>query len=352
MLKQISNIELELFLRLFTLTEVTPIADISIAQNFVVPTWIPDNKKQSFMLIQTLHPALSQSMNMHDATAWSSRIQCPTCEANFPSFLGEQTTPFQRLLLIQALRPDRFVTAMKAYLCSTLGLETFHGPPVLLLDILNTESNAAQPVLFITEAGTDPSLELEEYALHQVGRTRYHQLAMGQGQTTEALKLLHECAEAGHWLLLKNLHLAVSWLSTLELELHHLHAKPDFRLWLTSESHEDFPENLAGATLKIICQLPPGVTNKLKQIYGAWTPEFISKQKPFESHMIFSLAILHATIQERASYIPKGWTTPCEFNFADLRSGAEILLLLTKGRSDPPWANIHGLLLHAIYGGQ
>jgi hypothetical protein len=42
---------------------------------------------------------------------------------------------------------------------------------------------------------------------------------MGQGQADIALSLLRDCARSGEWLCLKNLHLAVSWLPTLEKEV-------------------------------------------------------------------------------------------------------------------------------------
>jgi dynein heavy chain 2 len=42
---------------------------------------------------------------------------------------------------------------------------------------------------------------------------------MGQGQADIALNLLRDCTRSGDWLCLKNLHLAVSWLPTLEKEV-------------------------------------------------------------------------------------------------------------------------------------
>jgi dynein heavy chain 2 len=39
---------------------------------------------------------------------------------------------------------------------------------------------------------------------------------MGQGQMEIALELLKTCSQNGEWLCLKNLHLVVSWLPTLE----------------------------------------------------------------------------------------------------------------------------------------
>jgi dynein heavy chain 2 len=75
-------------------------------------------------------------------------------------------------------------------------------------------------VLFIVTPGSDPSQELEEHAERAMGRGRYHQLAMGQGQAEEAMRLLAECARTGDWLCLKNLHLVVAWLPTLEKDIY------------------------------------------------------------------------------------------------------------------------------------
>ena len=45
--------------------------------------------------------------------------------------------------------------------------------------------------------GADPSQELSEYAAATIGRDKYHEVAMGQGQAEVALQLLRECARTG-----------------------------------------------------------------------------------------------------------------------------------------------------------
>jgi dynein heavy chain 2 len=64
------------------------------------------------------------------------------------------------------------------------------------------------------------------------------------------------CTFAGDWLLLKNLHLVVSWLPVLEKEIHNLgvdngSGNSSFRLFLTSEAHGKFPPTLLEASLKV-----------------------------------------------------------------------------------------------------
>jgi dynein heavy chain 2, cytosolic len=46
-------------------------------------------------------------------------------------------------------------------------------------------------------AGADPSQELGDYACSKMGRGRYHEVAMGQGQAPLALQLLRDCAKNG-----------------------------------------------------------------------------------------------------------------------------------------------------------
>ena len=61
-----------------------------------------------------------------------------------------------------------------------------------------------QPVLFIASPGADPTQELADFADRTVGRNRYHEVAMGQGQGAVAVDLLRQCARSGRnaWLLL------------------------------------------------------------------------------------------------------------------------------------------------------
>jgi len=73
-----------------------------------------------------------------------------------------------------------------------------------------------------------------------------HLLSHFQG--SRAAVLIHEAIKVGHWVILQNCHLAVSWM----LELDHIcdeviipettHEK--FRLWLTSNPFSDFPVSI------------------------------------------------------------------------------------------------------------
>lgn len=64
-------------------------------------------------------------------------------------------------------------------------------------------------------------------------------------------KILLEAAEQGNWLCLKNLHLMISWLVQLDKMLQSLKPHKEFRLWLTTEPHDNLPDSLIKSCLKV-----------------------------------------------------------------------------------------------------
>ena len=72
-------------------------------------------------------------------------------------------------------------------------------------------------------------------------------------------------AFSGDWLCLKNLHLVVAWLPKLEKEFNALKPHKRFRLWLTTESHDEFPSILLQQSLKITFEAPPGLKKNLER---------------------------------------------------------------------------------------
>jgi dynein heavy chain 2 len=152
---------------------------------------------------------------------------------------------------------------------------------------------------------------------------------------------------------LKNVHLAISWLPTLEKELNTLKFHENFRLWLTSEPHTKFSSILLKSSLKVTFEAPPGIKKNLQRIYESWSPEYIAQGSPLRSQALFVLAWFHAIIQERRTFIPQGWSKFYEYGYGDLRASAELIdQICSANNASPEWITIHGLLENAIYGGR
>ena len=60
---------------------------------------------------QKVLPKLYDLALFTDSSFWSNWMKRPDCEQNFPS--ASNISPFQKVIIIQALRPDRLLTASK-----------------------------------------------------------------------------------------------------------------------------------------------------------------------------------------------------------------------------------------------
>ncbi|KAJ3416777.1 Cytoplasmic dynein 2 heavy chain 1 [Chytridiales sp. JEL 0842] len=313
------------------------------------PKWVPESRQQQFMLIESALPSLYQQLCVNEVEEWSKWMKSSTCDESLPDFLARKISPFQKVLIVQALRPDRLLSAITAFCCSVIGLKDL-SPPTLNFKKIHSQTLPVEPILFITTPGADPSQELREVAKQEVGLERYCE---GQGEI--AINELKRLSASGGWLCLQNIHLAITWLSDLEKELRSCQPHENFRLWLTSEAHPKFPAFLLEQSFKITLEAPPGVKKNLQRIYESWSPDFIASGSALRAQALFALAWFHAVIQERRTYIPQGWNKFYEFSAADLRSSADVISKMCDrlpNNKAPQWDILHGLIENAIYGGR
>jgi len=318
-----------------------------------LPKWAHSERAPAFAALAHAMPSLAQ-LPFADPT-WAKWAVSDQCEIYFPPSLPPATTTFQRILLIQALRPERLQSALVGFVTSTLSIPSLSPSSSALLEIARHDSKPTAPILMITTAGADPTQELEDIAAREMPG-RYKQLAMGGQQCDAAITMLHEAAKNGAWLCLKNLHLVVHWVPQLEKALSSLalERSSTFRLWLTTEQHAHFPTILLQQSLKITCEAPPGIQKNLQRTYESLMHrEFVEKGPPARAQLLFVLSWFHAVLQERRTYIPQGWTKFYEFSPADLRAAADVIdsaIGASHGGAD--WVTIHGLLGSAVYGGR
>eukprot|EP01013_Petalomonas_cantuscygni_P031315 TRINITY_DN574_c0_g2_i2.p1 TRINITY_DN574_c0_g2~~TRINITY_DN574_c0_g2_i2.p1 ORF type:complete len:4342 (+),score=1501.02 TRINITY_DN574_c0_g2_i2:256-13281(+) len=309
--------------------------------------WMDADQAPAFQQFYSNLPKLADEMKL-TSTAWRDWAKQEAPESSWPS--GLKLTDFHKLLVMQTLRPDRLAGLVDWFVLKILNITKV--PPTNIGNIVDTASSSTEPMLFITTPGADPSQDLMDVAVQRVGKECYSELAMGGGQMEAATDLLKRGSSNGEWVTLKNLHLVVGWLPQLEKELSLLEPHEKFRLFLTSEATPSFPAIMLKNALKLTFESPPGVKKNLAATYDGWTPEFV-KEHP-NAQLLFSLAWLHAIVQERRGYCPQGFTEAYEFNPADLRASAEVLRAQCKlGKNNiPDWDTVYGILNFAIYGGR
>ena len=314
------------------------------------PNWAAADRRDDFGLFGVTFPKVVSLCQLENEQMWRPWAAAKDCENRFPPTVMAKISPFQSLLLIKVLRPDRLEAAMNLFISKSLKI-TESAPPFSLPLLVQEESVPSEPILFIVSPGADPSKELEEFAEGQIGRDKFLQMAMGGGQNEEALRLVREASHKGDWVCLKNLHLVTSWLPLLEKELKVGSPHANFRLFLTTEPHPKFPAILLQSSLKISYESPPGVKKNLLRTYASWQSSFVDQGNPQRAQALFALAWFHAVLQERRTYIPQGWSKFYEFSYSDLKAGTTLLETLIGGGT-PQWVTLRGLLENAVYGGR
>ena len=178
----------------------------------------------------------------------------------------------------------------------------------------------------------------------------------------EAENAIKLASRSGSWVLLKNVHLAPTWLIELEKTIYKLNLDPSFRLFLTMEINPKVPSTLIRSSYVLMFEPPAGIKAAMLRSYTqSITPER-SNMKPVQrSKLHFIAAWFNAVVQERLRFIPIGWSKKYEFNLSDQRclldAIDEWIESLGKGREviDPdkiPWDALKTLASQSIFGGK
>lgn len=91
---------------------------------------------------------------------------------------------------------------------------------------------------------------------------------MGQGQEFHARKMITDGMSDGGWVMLQNVHLSISFCSEIiDILVETEHIEDSFRLWVTTEVHEEFPIGLLQMAIKFTNEPPQGIRASMKRSY-------------------------------------------------------------------------------------
>jgi dynein heavy chain len=292
---------------------------------------------------------------------WISKEKVEDEDLPSKNFIG--VTPFQKLMLIKILRPDRVSYALKAFLIQQMGLQYTEQPAFKFNEVFE-ESNKNSPIFFVLFPGVDPTPSVEAFGakLGYSTGTNYMNISMGQGQEDVAKHQLEKSAKEGGWIFLQNVHLMESWLKDLELKLEELcpTAHENFRVFISSEppppmlpTMKIIPEAILQRCIKVSNEAPADLKANMRRAYAHFSQEKInksSKQNEYKS-ILFALCYFHAVVSGRKKFGNQGWSRIYNFNDGDLTICADVLNNYLEKYEVVPYSDLIYIYGEIMYGG-
>ncbi|KAG5675131.1 hypothetical protein PVAND_005060 [Polypedilum vanderplanki] len=281
-------------------------------------------------------------------------------ELSMPGIWELKLTAFEKLLIINALRSDRFIAAVAVFIKRQMG-ETFISPPPFDISKSFEDSNCLTPLIFILSPGVDPMQSILSFAEKLKFDETFQSVSLGQGQGEKATALIQHAQEFGGWVCLQNCHLADSWMPTLEFlweRMDMFNTDSTFRLWLTSYPSKCFPTTILQNGIKITNEPPTGLQKNLLRSYNSEPmndPVFYAgcpdKDRAF-TKLLYGVCFFHAVVQERRKFGALGWNIHYGFNESDFQISVQQLQMFLNQYKEIQYDAIAYLTGECNYGGR
>ncbi|KAJ3024564.1 UNVERIFIED_CONTAM: Dynein heavy chain 2, axonemal [Siphonaria sp. JEL0065] len=273
-----------------------------------------------------------------------------------PGEWENKVNDLQRMLIVRTFRTDRILFCAQAFVAANLG-QRFTEPPLLDVADILLDSSPKIPLIFVLSPGVDPTSALVQLAQKSGMGKRFSYISLGQGQSPKATKLIQEGIKEGNWVFLANCHLSISWMPALDKIVEIIPSEnphPDFRLWLSSSPHPQFPISILQVGIKMTTEPPKGVKANMARLYNLFTEDNYHKTKKPEVYekLLFTLCFFHSLLLERKKFLTLGWNVTCDFNNSDFEVCENILVVLLDEYPETPWDALKYLIAEANYGGR
>jgi dynein heavy chain len=330
-------------------------------------SWLPDTAWASAAALTDLEEFNKFTGDLVEAAPrfreWFNAI-APEVEKLPLDWAGLDRRPFQKMLVVRCLRPDRMASALTSFIGNTLpeGRSYIECDSTLnSLEILESclaDSTPKTPIYFILSPGANVVADLDKKAAANglQKSVSYHNVSMGQGQDAVAMSCLETAHRNGHWVILNNVHLMPKWLVELEKKLDEYAAEGShekFRVFLTSDPSDAIPIGILNRCIKLTNEPPAGLKANLKRAWCFFPKEYIEEADSKTRSILFGLCHFHSVLMERKQFGPMGYNMKYPFSIGDLRDSATCLqnYMDNSGGGKIPWQDLKYIFGEIMYGG-
>lgn len=97
-----------------------------------------------------------------------------------PCDLANKLTPFEKILLVKCLKPEKVLFAVQKYLEIDLGKRYATSPISSVENLFNASANKL-PIIFVLSQGVDPMQQIRDYAASQDRTEKLKIMSLGSG---------------------------------------------------------------------------------------------------------------------------------------------------------------------------
>ena len=238
-----------------------------------------------------------------------------------PSVYGRTTSPFQKILILRALRPDRLQEGFRHFVSENLGPEYVVDNQEFPLADMYRLSRPRMPLLLVGMAGTeDFQKQLATLCRKKDfgGKTAY--LRHGKVDDSEISRYFTRTMKDGHWLFMYEAEANPVWLTTLDRLLlsSNVFIDGEFRAFimynlLTKCTHNGLSVTLLSASILMTSEAPITFKANLLKSLAVFDNEHFLHQisNPIEQKKLEDLAsavcVCHANLNYRNRFKGLGW---------------------------------------------
>ena len=293
---------------------------------------------------------------------WREWSEEPRAEAEPLPGDWKKMSPFDQLLLIRCIRPDRMAEALGTFVANLIG-EKYVVSQSFDLEKSFEDSRPDVPIFFFLSAGVDVMTTVEalwrkKCAADPEGAINnpIQAVSLGQGQEPVANRAIRKAHKEGGWVALQNIHLTPGFCKKdLEPQLDKIAegAHKDFRLMLSAEPSDAMPIPVLQACVKLTNEPPDGMKANTKRSINNFTDDMLeecSKQAEFKN-ITFAICYFHAVLLQRKKFGSIGFNFVYPFTTGDLVNSAQTCINYLENSSTVPWSDLRYLVGEVLYGG-